>query len=55
MERTLYTSNRLDIALIPAIGFAIGYEHKYKEVVIILGCFLCTIEFKRKKRKHGKL
>ena len=54
MERTLYTSNRLELAFIPAIGFAIGYEHKYKEVVIILGCFLCTIEFKRSKIKKRK-
>ena len=54
MERTLYTSNRLDIALIPAFGFAIGYEHKYREVVIILGCFLITIEFKRSKIKKRK-
>lgn len=54
MERTLYTSNRLELAFIPAIGFAVGYEHKYREVAIIFGCFICTIEFKRHRIKKRK-
>lgn len=55
MERTVYTSNRLqiNISMIPGLGFALTYENRYKEMVMILGCFLIAFEFKhtRKKRK----
>lgn len=58
MNKTLHPSDRLqiDIALIPGLGIALGYEAKYREIVIILGCFMIVIEFKHKSKKrknHG--
>ncbi len=45
MERTLYSSTKLqiDIVLIPALGFAVGYEKKYRELSLILGCLLIKL------------
>lgn len=56
MERTLYTSNRLQISvsMIPGLGVALTYENKYRELIMILGCFLIAFEFKntiKRKRK----
>jgi hypothetical protein len=56
MERTLHTSNRLEItsSLLPGLGFALAYERKYRELALILGCFLITFEFKRTRNKKRK-
>jgi hypothetical protein len=56
MERTLHTSNKLEItaSLIPGLGLAIAYEKRYKELALILGCFLITFEFKVTRNKKRK-
>lgn len=56
MERTVYSSRRLEIvvSVIPGLGFALGYEHKYREVVLIFGCFLISMEFHQRKTKKRK-
>ena len=53
MNRTLHPSDRLqiDISLIPGLGLALGYEAKYREIVMILGCFMIIIEFKHKRKR----
>ena len=58
MERNIYTHNskkiEIDFGWIPALGFVIGWEHKYREFVMILGCFILSVEFKRPVKKKRK-
>lgn len=53
MNRTLHPSERIqiDISFIPGLGLALGYEPRYREIVMILGCFMIVIEFKRKRKR----
>ena len=53
MHKTLHPSDKIqiDITLIPGLGLALGYEKKYREIVIIFACFTITIEFKQKKKR----
>lgn len=54
MNKTFHLKNKIqiDISLLPGLGFVVAYEHKYKELSMIMGCFLITIEFiKPRKRK----
>ena len=56
MDKILYTSKRLQInlLLIPGFGFMAGYEHKYTEAHVLLGCFLISVEIKQHKNKKRK-
>lgn len=58
MDRTLYTYNsrklEIDFGWIPGLGFCIGCEPNYKEIVIIFACFILTVEFKRPVKKKRK-
>lgn len=57
MNKTLHPSDRIqiEISLIPGLGLALGYEPRYRELIVILGCFMIVIEFKhkRKRKNHG--
>ena len=58
MERNRYTHNskkiERDFGWIPAWGYAIGWEPKYREFVMILGCFILSVEFRRTRTKKRK-
>lgn len=54
MSTPIYTTRHIELSFIPAFGLTVGYEHQYREIAIIFGCFLLTIEFKRKKTKKRK-
>lgn len=53
MNKTLHPSDRIqiEISLIPGLGLALGYEPRYRELIVILGCFMIVIEFKHKRKR----
>lgn len=57
MEHKIHTSKRLEISvsMIPGLGFTLTYENRYKELVVILGCFLIAFEFKNIIKRKRKL
>lgn len=56
MEKTFHLTNRLHltIATISGIGLTIGYEPKYREAILILGCFIFTLEFQKKSKSKKR-